>query len=242
MSLKRNIDSLLKKKLDPVAYLIFKTKERLTTDKEILRQKKEDKDKEKTTKLIGSVTDRVILALRSIREQPVSVDMIPLERGLSNLLLAVNKQKPVDNKDLVKEIKKLGKDIKKIEVGGVEFPDSISVDNFPPTRTPQPVTHININSLIGLVRSTSTKVLTTATPVPGDVLDYRRSLVFYNNDADKTLYIGGEDVSIAHGTPVPPQSYSPSFDSGPKQLWWGLSGTGSIDVRCIEVSDESAGR
>jgi len=172
-----------------------------------------------------------------------TINLNPLERGLSNLLLAIKKQKLPDNKDLVKEIKKLGTEIKKVKTGEVEFPKDIAINNFPPTKTPQPVTHININSLIGIVHSTTTTVTTTLTTLPGyGVLDNRRSVVFYNNSDDTTIYIGGSNVTSSNGLPVEAKSFSPSFDSGPRQVWYGVTSSGTADVRATELSDESSGR
>ena len=120
------------------------------------------------------------------------------------------------------------------------FPDSVKVSNFPPTKYPMPVTNININPLRGEVYQSTTTVSTSLMKLPSyGELTNRRSIIFYNNDSAKTLYIGGSTVTVTNGTPVPPKSYSPSFDSGSRQLWYGVSGSGTIDVRCLEIANDT---
>mgnify|MGYP001607388994 CR=1 FL=1 len=123
---------------------------------------------------------------------------------------------------------------------GTAFPTSISVDNFPPTMTPQPVTNININSLLGLVHTTVNTVTSSLTVLPSyGNLEHRKGLIFFNTSTTVTIYIGGSDVTVANGYPVAPETASPSFDSGPLQQWYGVTSSGSANVRCAELANES---
>ena len=124
----------------------------------------------------------------------------------------------------------------------IEFPKSIAVDNFPPTRVPQPVTNININPLRGIVETTTQTLTTTLSKVPGyGELDGRRSLMIYNNDSSETIYIGGSDVTSSNGFPIPAKSYSPAFDAGPKMIVYGLTASSTAEVRVLEMSNDSGG-
>ena len=165
--------------------------------------------------------------------------------GLNRLeKLLSKKEKQAETKDRTNEIIKAIKGIK-IEVRDIEFPDTIdaNVVNFPPQKIAQPVSHISINSLSGTVHQTTTTVTTTLTTLPGyGVLDNRRSLIFYNNDSDNTIFIGGSTVTTSTGFPVEAKSYSPSFDSGPLQRWYGVTSTGTAEVRTLEIPDEASGR
>ena len=148
-------------------------------------------------------------------------------------------------KDRTDEIIKAIKDIK-LEAKDIEFPSEIFVNpgsSWPPQKVANPVTHININSLKGNVHQTTTTVTTTLTPLPSyGVLDDRRAIIFYNNSSSITVYIGGSTVTASTGTPIEPKSFSPSFDSGPLQKWYGITSSGTADVRCLELPDEEAGR
>ena len=157
--------------------------------------------------------------------------------------LADGKKKEIDLKPVTKAIKTLEKAIKKIPKSEIEFPDTIDIGNFPPTYKPTPVTHMSINSLSGTVHSTTTTVKATLTPLPGyGVLDNRRAIVFYNNSDNTTVYIGGSVVTKDNGLPIEAKSFSPSFDSGPLQKWYGITSSGTADVRCVEIPDLSVGR
>lgn len=125
--------------------------------------------------------------------------------------------------------------------GNMEFPTTVQVTNFPPQKYPMPVTSININPLRGFAKSRNVTVTSTPTPLPSEILAYRRGLVVYNNSSTITMYVGGSDVSATNGMPVPPNSYSPAFDAGPKMVVYGVVSTGSIDVRTLELSNENIG-
>lgn len=125
----------------------------------------------------------------------------------------------------------------------VEFPDAISVNNFPPQKYPQPVTHMSINSLNGFIKTTAVTVGTGLTKLPDyGELSSRRSLQIYNNSSTVTVFIGGSDVTATNGLPVPTTSYSPVIDAGPKTILYGVTSSSTANVRVIEVSDEASGR
>jgi len=150
-----------------------------------------------------------------------------------------------EGKALLAAIEDLGKKINEIPNSMPEaiFPTAISIDNFPPQKYPLPVTHMSINSLGGTVKTRAITVnSTTPTPLPDEVLAYRRSMVIYNNSSTIILYVGGSDVTSTNGMPVPPSSYSPSFDAGPKMIVYGIAASSTINVRVMEASDENSGR
>lgn len=120
------------------------------------------------------------------------------------------------------------------------FPDTINIGNFPPQKVPQPVTNININPLRGYAKSRNITVGTTPTPLPDEVLAFRRSLIIYNNSTGD-LYVGGQDVSSTNGLIVPTESYSPVIDAGPKLIIYGIVASGTADARVFEVSNENIG-
>jgi predicted Zn-dependent protease with MMP-like domain len=122
----------------------------------------------------------------------------------------------------------------------IQIPKSVSVDNFPPQKYPMPVTNINLNPLRGYAKSRAVTVTTTPTPLPDEVLAYRRGLVVYNNSSS-TMYVGGSDVSATNGMPVPASSYSPAFDAGPKMIIYGVVASDTANVRVLELSNENIG-
>lgn len=154
--------------------------------------------------------------------------------------------KQTDNKPILKALAGLEKAIEAIvipEPKAFEFPEHFSVDNFPPVLTPQPVTHMSINSINGFIHTTSTTVSTTLTKLPGyGELDSRRSLICFNNSSTITIFLGGSDITSANGLPVPPKTYSPPLDAGKDTILYGVTSSGSADVRIMEVSDERSGR
>ena len=172
-----------------------------------------------------------------------SVDLSEVVKELKSLPRTLPKGEKIDLSSVVKVIKDVQKAVKGIpSPEGVVFPESIAVSNFPPTKTPQPVTNININPLRGDVHVTTTTVGTTLSKLPGyGELDSRRSLVFYNNSSTVTVFIGGSEVTSSNGIPVEPKAFSPSFDSGPLQLWYGITSSGSVDIRCVELANNSGG-
>lgn len=141
---------------------------------------------------------------------------------------------------LLKPLTRIEKQLKK-QPPEIEFPSSISVDNFPPTKTPQPVTNININGLRGPVLASQISVLTTATPLPATPLSDRRSVIFFNNDSSKTIYVGGSSVTVASGMPVPPKQYAPPIDLSDRVDLYGIVSTGTAEARVLEASMDDVG-
>lgn len=147
-----------------------------------------------------------------------------------------------DNKELRDSLDKIEKALKTLASKESEFPTTISVDNFPPTMTPTPVTNININSLRGFVKTTAQTLTTSLQTIPSyGVLGDRRSMMLYNNSSTVTIFIGGSDVTATNGMPVPPLSYSPSFDAGPTMIIYGLTSSSTADIRVTELSNNSGG-
>lgn len=180
-----------------------------------------------------------------------------IEDRIGNIRLEVPKQevKPIKFPEFPKELtvpemariidamKELKDEIRKIKIKipEVEFPSSISVNNFPPQKYPLPVTHISINSLAGTVKSRSVTVTTSLTPLPEEVLADRRSLVIYNNSS-VTVEIGGSTFTFGDGLPIPGGTFSPALDAGSKMIIYGRVASGTADVRTLEVSDLTIGR
>ena len=123
----------------------------------------------------------------------------------------------------------------------VDFPRTISIDNFPPQKYPMPVTHVSINSLNGTVKSRAVTVTTALTPLPGEVLASRRSIIIYNNST-QTVEIGGSTFTFGEGLPVPTNTYSPPMDASKDTILYGRVSSGTADIRTLEISDEASGR
>lgn len=118
----------------------------------------------------------------------------------------------------------------------IKFPREIEVSNFPRQMVPQPVTNFNLNGLQGFAKSTSVTVGTTLTELPAyGELNNRRTMILYNNGS-QTIYIGGSDVTASNGLPIPSSTYSPPIDAGVNLKVYGLTASGSSDVRVLEVS------
>jgi hypothetical protein len=165
-------------------------------------------------------------------KQPI-VNIPPIPKSFS-----VNEMK-----ELIKEVKTLQKEIKAIpdSMPEVMMPDSIAINNFPPQKVPNPVTNININPLRGEVMTRTVTVGSTRVPLPGEVLSNRRAVIIFNNDNADTVYIGGANVTASDGLPVLPQTYSPALDAGPRMILYGLTSSGTADVRVMEISNENIG-
>ncbi len=115
----------------------------------------------------------------------------------------------------------------------------VEVTNFPPQHIPTPVTNININSLRGVPKSSVLTVSTQPTALPATALEQRRSLIIYNNSSNM-IYLGGADVTISNGMPIPASSYSPPIDAGQYMIVYAIAGSTS-EVRCLEVSSDAEG-
>ena len=148
-----------------------------------------------------------------------------------------------ENKQIIRILEMVGKKLDGLPKSfpDLQMPRSISIDNFPPQKYPMPVTHISINALAGTVKSRAVTVTTALTPLPGEVLAHRRSLIIYNNSSS-TVFIGGSDMLAADGLPVPANTYSPPIDAGESMIVYGRTSTGSAEVRVLEASDINVGR
>lgn len=183
-----------------------------------------------------------------------------IKQGLLNIRLVVPPQREIKFPEFkfpdfpkniglseTKAILKALKDVKEAlenlpnKIPQMEFPNSVSVSNFPPQKYPMPVTHISINSLSGEVKTRAVTVTTALTPLPGEVLSNRRSLTIYNNSS-VTVEVGGSTFTFGEGMPVPAGTFSPSLDAGSKMIIYGRVASGTADVRVMEISDLSTGR
>lgn len=122
-----------------------------------------------------------------------------------------------------------------------EKPMEVVITNFPPQMVPQPVTKIDINPLRGELTSTGVTVGTTVTPLPGTALARRRSIIVFNNDTSKNLYIGGANVTTSGariGLPVLAQTYSPTIDAASNMVLYGIVASGTVQAVTLEGSND----
>lgn len=185
--------------------------------------------------------------------------MEKVERAIKDIDIPEQKQivfpkiefpKPLDTveiksgKDILKslaDVKKLLEELpKNISMPEMEFPASISIDNFPPQKYPTPPNNININPLRGVPLSTAVTVPTTPQALPSNPLAHRRTLIIFNNSS-QTVYIGDSTVNASGGFPIPRGQYSPPIDAGPRMIIYGVSTSGTAEVRVLEVSNDNIG-
>jgi len=152
-----------------------------------------------------------------------------------------SKIKTEEGKQILEALAKLESAIKNIFIPETVIPESISISNFPPQKIPTPVTNISINPLRGYFETTVVSVGTSITALPQTPLVNRRSMFVYNSSTSKTLYLGGSSVTTSNGIPVPPESYSPPFDAGPKMQLFGVTTSGTLSVRVMEMSNDNSG-
>lgn len=189
---------------------------------------------------------------------PVSVIVKGLEnvqKEISKIKLEVPQAQVIDfpempkimsmteGKAILKALENMSKKLDDLpkEFPDVHIPTSVEISNFPPQKYPMPVTNININPLRGFAKTTAVTVTTALTPLPGEVLAYRRSLVVYNNSSSVTIYLGGSTMTFSDGIPVPPNSYSPAFDAGPRMIVYARTSASTANVRVLELSNENIG-
>lgn len=110
-----------------------------------------------------------------------------------------------------------------------------------PTFTPQPVTHISLNPLQGLIKTTSQTVGTTLTTVPSYGQLFNRRAVQIFNNSNNTIYIGGSDVTVNNGIPVLANSYSSIVDAGYNMILYAVASQGGNNIRVLEVAEVSVG-
>jgi hypothetical protein len=82
-----------------------------------------------------------------------------------------------------------------------------------------------------LVNGTVT-VTTTATALPATAATGRSSLSVKNNGA-VTIYVGSSTVTSANGYPLAPNAEI-SFDVGDQVIVYGITASGSADIRVLE--------
>lgn len=212
---------------------------------------------EKAIKTIPQPKQTVFPAMKfpenvSVRESGALITAIQrVETAIQSLSLASSRPSSspvsVDVKGVIEAIKELKKTIEDApKTEKTEFPQEIFVNPgsaWPVPKIPQPVTHMSINSLKGIVHTTAATVTTALTPLPiYGVLENRRAVIIYNNSSTITIYVGGSDVTSNNGLPVPPNSYSPIFDAGIHMVIYGVTASGTANVRIGEISDEASGR
>lgn len=169
-------------------------------------------------------------ALKSLKLEVPQTDIVfPKEISISNL------------QALQKDLQEVKKSVEGIQFPKVEFPDTINVGNFPPQKVPQPVTNININPLKGTIKNTAVTVSSTATPLPETPAPKRKSVVIFNNSTSVAIYLGGAEVTAENGLPVLAQSYSPAIDAGDTMLLYGITESGTADIRVLEANNEGFG-
>lgn len=235
-------------------------KEVLARSGEITKQLNKVEQAVRQIKLVVPATQKVQGSV-SVTNLPENYDfdrivkrLIDVEKAIGNIKIKIPEPQKiripefpktigvVEGKAILRALDEVGKKLDELPKSfpEISMPSSISVDNFPPQKYPMPVTNINLNPLRGYAKTRGVTVTTDPTPLPDEVLAYRRSLVVYNNSSS-TLYVGGSDVSDTNGMPVPANSYSPAFDAGPKMIIYGVSASGSINVRVLELSNENIG-
>ncbi len=168
------------------------------------------------------------LKLESPQNEPIKFPAFP--KSISML----------EGKAILKSLQMLSDKIDELPKSYPELtvPKTVSVDNFPPQKYPMPVTNININPLKGTAKSNFVTVGTTPTPLPSTPLANRRSMIIFNNGTG-TIYLGGSDVTSTNGLPVPASTDSPALDAAANMIIYGISSTGTNDVRILEVSSET---
>ena len=148
----------------------------------------------------------------------------------------------VDVEGIITSIEALHSEIRSLpkDFPTIEFPDTISVNNFPPFPVPNPVTNININGLQGFLETTSVTVGTSIVKLPdyGQLFN-RRAVIIYNNSAN-TIYIGGSEVTVDNGLPIPASSYSPPIDAGYQLIIYGVASQAGNNVRVMEISKDKS--
>lgn len=62
-----------------------------------------------------------------------------------------------------------------------------------------------------------------------------QSVAVFNNGAD-TVYLGGDDVTVANGCPVPAGTWGPGLDIDAAEELYGIAAAAEVEVRVLEVS------
>ena len=204
-------------------------------------------------KAVTKVAGVVEVANFPVPVKPASIDFAPLLKTIQALKTEFPSKFLIGNAVEIKNWQELIDGIEELKKGfnllinqekrgtANGNPMEVRVANFPPQLVPQPVTHISVNSLRGFVKTRAVTVTSALTPLPGEVLSNRRSIIIYNNSS-QTVEVGGSTFTFGEGLPVPANSYSPIIDAGSTMIVYGRVTSGSADARVLEVSDEDAGR
>jgi gas vesicle protein len=194
---------------------------------------------------------------------PLMKSIMELQKSVTTYMMDVNSRDK--SGELLKTMREINKELKKpksdrteeivkaiqsLQFDPPKFPEEIEMSNLnelaqliPIPKYPNPVTNININALRGYVHTTNQTLTTSRATLPGyGVLDNRRSVMVFNNDSSETIYIGGTGVTASNGFPILSQTFSPSIDAGETMILYGLTSSGTADVRVIEISNIATGR
>lgn len=118
--------------------------------------------------------------------------------------------------------------------------DTLAEYTSRPTLTTPPVTNVTLNALNGAVKTTDNTVGTTVVTLPNyGQLFGRRAVQIYNNSAN-TIYIGGSDVTVSNGIPIPASAYSQAIDAGYDMVLYGIAASNGNDIRVLEVSKDKS--
>jgi hypothetical protein len=187
--------------------------------------------------------DPKVLDLLTTLQRQIEQMQIP---PLSLPKITFPKPEPIDFSEVVMAIEDLKKSSSDTNIGDLtgvlrRIEAGIASLVNRPQMTPQPVTNVWLNPNQGFLKTTDNTVGITATTLPGygQLID-RRSILIYNNSS-KTIYIGGSDVTVANGLPVPAASYAPPIDAGYNLPVYGVASTNGNSVRVIEISKDQSG-
>lgn len=85
------------------------------------------------------------------------------------------------------------------------------------------------------IRPTSITVGATATPLPSNPLEYRRSLAIHNN-SNNTIYLGDSSVTVATGFPLAAgEKIAFDIQNNPNVVLYAIASI-SVNVRILELA------
>lgn len=172
-------------------------------------------------------------------------NMPPAQVNIPKMEFPKMEPQKIDLTDLLEEFKNLKSSLGKSESSDLmpimrKMEQNIATFVNSPRLTPQPVNNIWLNPANGFVKTTDNTVGTSVTQLPSyGQLFNRRSIMIYNNSAN-TIYIGGSDVTVGNGLPIPASSYGPSIDAGYDLPIYGVASQSGNDVRVIEISKDKS--
>lgn len=193
----------------------------------------------KISKIEGKVE---VVNLPKVQEN--KMDFTPLTKSLDELKLLLP-SKEINLTPLTSILEEINTGITDLKQKEEDYrAKKVEVTNFPIQKTPQPVTHISINALHGVLSGSLVTITTSPTPIPATALSNRRSMFFYNGSVS-TVYIGGSDVASSganQGFPVFTSTTSPTLDASKNLILYGIVASGTAIVNVLEISDENSGR